>query len=281
MSTMNIGKQSLMHFCDNMDDDDGLPSLRDECAHLCFTSPPYWNYVDYAGGVGVGKENTYQAYLISIATVMVALHYKLVPGGKLVINVSNMASRKDVDGDESFIHPIAFDINTVACKAGFIFKDEIIWHKAGGNSGSLKGKMLFGSYPYPPTPRFLSSMFEYIFVFQKPGKRQPIAKAFKEQAAFTKEEWLEYTKGIWQIQSDRNEDHPATFPLELAERVVRLFTFPGDVVLDPFAGSGTTLVAAEKHDRLGFGWEIAKEYREAVDGNVKKHLDQLTIEGIG
>lgn len=277
---LKIGNNSYIRFCDNMCEESGVSSMEDESVHLCFTSPPYFNYVDYAGDAGVGKEDEYSSYLAALYRIFGRVYDKLVPGGKLVINTSNMSSRRDVDGDVSFLRPIAFDTVAMVVGPGYILKDEIIWHKAGGNAGSLGGKMLFGSYPYPPTPRFLSSIFEYILVFAKPGTRPKVDKSVKEASRLTKEEWLEYTNGIWKVFSTPNSEHPATFPMEIAQRVVRLFSFVGDTVLDPFAGSGTTVIAAEKYGRCGVGYEIAEDYRGAVESQVVKELDQQTIEGL-
>ena len=125
-------------------------------------------------------------------------------------------------------------------------------------------------------PKILDSTFENIVVFTKPGKRIKAYKEVKDRSKLTKEEWRAFTKGIWEIPPDRNPDHPATFPMEVAERVVRMYSFADDVVLDPFAGSGTTLIAADKHDRRGIGFEIARDYEQAIKNKAEAHL-QLTL----
>ena len=275
-SLMTVGSGSYVIFSDNLDKKLGIRVLKDESVALTFTSPPYWNFVDYAGSEGVGYEDSYKEYLNSLLKLFRAIGRKTMPGGRMVVNASNMKSRKSVEG-ESFVYPIVPDIIGLAKRAGFTFFDEIIWVKGGANAGALKGRVLFGSYPYPPTPKILDSTFENIVVFTKPGKREKVDKEVKNRSQLTKDEWRDFTKGIWEIPPDRNPDHPATFPMEIAERIVRMYSFADDVVLDPFAGSGTTLIAADKHNRRGIGFEIARDYEQAIKNKEAECLRQLHL----
>ena len=254
-SEIQVGRRGSLVFADNLDKDVGVPALPDESIALTFTSPPYWNFVDYAGSNGVGCEDSYEDYLHSLERLFRVIKTKTMPGGRLVVNASNMKSRKAVEGT-SFVYPIVPDIITRAQMAGFTFFDEIIWVKGAANAGALNGRPLFGSYPYPPTPKILDSIFENIVVFIKQGKRTQVSAQVKEQSRLTQKEWMEFTKGVWELPPDRDSDHPATFPMEIAERIIRLYSFPEDLVLDPFSGSGTTIVAADKHGRKGIGFEI-------------------------
>lgn len=276
LQKIKVGSRSTLTFSDNMDKVFGVPAIENESVALTFTSPPYWNFVDYASKEGVGYEESYKDYLNSLAKLLRALLKKTMPKGRLVINASNMKSRKAIEG-ESFVYPIVPDIIERARRAGWTFFDEIIWVKGGANAGALKGRPLFGSYPYPPTPKILDSTFENILVFTKPGKRPKVCPEVKGRSELTKDEWRTFTRGIWEIPPDRNPDHPATFPVEIAERIVRLYSFTGDVVLDPFAGSGTTLIAAERHDRIGIGFEISRDYEVAVRNKEMKWLRQLSL----
>ena len=278
-NVMTVGNSSYVIFADNVDKDFGVPVLKNESVALTFTSPPYWNFIDYAGSEGVGYEDSYKDYLNSLLKLFRAIAKKTMPGGRMVVNASNMKSRKSVEG-ESFVYPIVPDIIGLAKRAGFTFFDEIIWVKGGANAGALKGRMLFGSYPYPPTPKILDSTFENIVVFTKPGKREKVPKEVKDRSQLTKDEWRDFTKGIWEIPPDRNPDHPATFPMEVAERIVRMYSFADDVVLDPFAGSGTTLIAADKHHRRGIGFEIARDYEQAIKNKEAECLQQLSLPGM-
>ena len=275
-NVMAVGNDSCVIFSDNLDKKSGVPVLTNESVALTFTSPPYWNFIDYAGDEGVGYESSYKEYLNSLGKLFRAIARKTMPGGRMVVNASNMKSRKSVEG-KSFVYPIVPDIIDRAQRAGFTFFDEIIWVKSAANAGALKGRVLFGSYPYPPTPKILDSTFENIVVFTKPGKREKVCKEVKGRSQLTKDEWRLFTKGVWEIPPDRDPDHPATFPMEIAERVVRMYSFAGDVVLDPFAGSGTTLIAADKHDRRGIGFEIARDYEQAIKNKEEKCLRQLSL----
>ncbi len=273
---IHFGHRHLLLFTDNMDKEIGVPMLDNKSIALTFTSPPYWNFVDYASSQGVGYEESYADYLRSLSKLFKEIEKKTIPGGRMVINASNMKSRKSIEG-VSFVYPIVADIISKAQKAGFTFFDEIIWVKGGANAGALKGRVLFGSYPYPPTPKILDSTFENILIFTKPGKREKVSREVKDRSQLTKDEWRAFTKGIWEIPPDKDPHHPATFPMEIAERIVRMYSFADDLVLDPFAGSGTTLIAAEKNNRFSIGFEISREYKQAVKHKEDKWLRQLRL----
>ena len=114
-------------------------------------------------------------------------------------------------------------------------------------------------------------------IFVKPGKRSKVCSDIKDRSQLTKDEWKVFTKGIWEIPSRTDPGHPATFPIELAERVIRMYSFVDDLVLDPFVGSGTTLIAAEKHERIGIGFEISSEYQDVIKDKSAKWLQQLSL----
>ncbi|WP_457627325.1 DNA-methyltransferase [Persephonella sp.] len=239
--------------------------------NLIITSPPYFNYVKY--GKGIGHETTYDEYLLNLKKVFEECHRVLSPGGTFVINITNMKSRLKVE-KKSFLYPLVANVIKIMADIGFIFFDEIIWVKGNANNGALKGKPLFGSYPYPPTPKILDSIFENILVFRKEGKRKKVDKSIKESSKLTKEEWIEYTKGIWFIEPDRKAKHPATFPIEIPKRLIKMYSFKGDVVLDPFAGTGTTLIAAYILDRKSIGYEINNCFKEEFIQKFEKIIQE-------
>ena len=235
-----------------------MEEIEDNTVSLIVTSPPYYNYKNY--GIGIGNEKKYEDYLDNIAAVCKDYYRVIHPGGTVVINITNMKSRLKIE-KKSFVYPIVADTIRIMQKLGFVFFDEIVWIKGHANNGALKGKPLFGSYPYPPTPKILDSIFENILVFRKPGKRSKVSKERKEKSKLSKEEWIEYTKGIWFIEPDRKAKHPATFPFEIPKRLVKLYSFVDDIVLDPFAGTGTTLIAAVSLGRRAIGYEINSRFR--------------------
>ena len=271
--TLHIGSNGRMIFANNLDDKVGIPAIQDNSVSLTFTSPPYWNFVDYEGKSGIGYRESYQDYLDALGHTFRAVWEKTIPGGVLVINASNMKARKSVEG-KSFIYPLISDIIRGADEAGFVFFDEIVWVKCSVNrTAALNGRPLFGSYPFPGRPKMLDSIFENVMVFTKPGKRTKLPKEVKELSRVDKDDWWVYTKGVWYIPPDKDPYHPATFPMEMAERIVKLYSFVGDLVLDPFAGTGTTVIAAEKNERQGLGLEIAPEYKKATLAKVRKWLN--------
>lgn len=238
---------------------------------LIITSPPYFNYINY--GEGIGHETKYDEYLSNLKKVFKECYRVLKPGGTFVINITNMKSRLKVE-KKSFLYPIVANVIKIMADIGFIFFDEIIWVKGNANNGALKGKPLFGSYPYPPTPKILDSIFENILVFRKEGKRKKVDKSIKESSKLTKEEWIEYTRGIWFIEPDRKAKHPATFPIEIPKRLIKMYSFKGDVVLDPFAGTGTTLIAAYILDRKSIGYEINNCFKEEFIQKFEKVIQE-------
>ena len=269
-----VGDSSRIILSSNLDPVVGIGSLPDDHVSLVFTSPPYWDYKDYGENVGVseqvGKEDLYDGYLQNLENLFFLIFQKTMPGGRLVINISNMKSRKS-EGLGAFLRPVSHDVARVLCSVGFTFFDEIVWSKReGGPNGTLGGKPLFGSYPYPPSLKIMDSVFENIYIFIKEGKRRYPPKAEKEKSRISTDEWREWTNGVWRIYPDKSKGHPAMFPMELAMRVVRMYSFVGDVVLDPFAGSGTAVVAAERFGRVGIGYEIDPGYKGVIEARVAR-----------
>ncbi|MEM3504161.1 MAG: site-specific DNA-methyltransferase [Nitrososphaeria archaeon] len=240
----------------------------DEDVHLVVTSPPYFNYIDYGTQEGIERIANYSEYIEELKKVFQKIYRFIIPGGTICINITNMKSRKKVEG-RAFLYPVIADVIKFMIDIGFVFFDEIVWVKGYGNNGALKGKPLFGSYPYPPTPKILDSIFENILIFKKTGKRT-VSKEIKELSKVSKDEWMLYTRGIWHIEPDRKSEHPATFPLEIPIRLIKLYSFYGDLVYDPFAGSGTTLIASAMLDRIGLGLDINSKYKEEFEKKWKE-----------
>jgi modification methylase len=239
-----------------------MDDVEENSVALVVTSPPYFNFVEY-GNIGIGTETEYQNYLDNLELVFQECFRVLIPDGKVCINITNMKARKDVEG-KSFVYPIVADVTKFMQKLGFVFWDEVVWVKGDANNGALKGKPLFGSYPYPPNPKMLDSIFENIIIFKKDGRlEQRVNPEVKEESKVSKQEWAKFTKGVWVFPHDKSL-HPASFPLELPYRLIRLYTFVGETVLDPFAGTGTTLAAAEKLRRKSIGYEIFIEYEKLI-----------------
>lgn len=211
----------------------------DASVALAFTSPPYNVGKDY------DENMTLEQYLELIRRVGAEVYRVLKPGGRYVINVANL-------GRKPYI-PLHSHFYQVHSGIGFLPMGEIIWQKGRGASGSYA----WGSWRSARSPR-LRDLHEYLLVFSKEAFSRPE----KGQSDISADEFMESTLSVWQVQpaSARKVGHPAPFPVELAKRVIKLYSYVEDVVLDPFMGSGTTCVAARQTGRHYLGFDISAEY---------------------
>lgn len=208
---------------------------------LAFTSPPYNAGKDY------DEDLDLRGYLELIGTVACEVYRVLKPGGRYVVNIANLGRKPYV--------PLHAYFYSVHMAAGFLPAGEVIWRKGKGMNGSCA----WGSWRSAKAPR-LRDLHEYLLVFAK----QEFSRPDRGESTITAEEFMASTLSVWDIEpeSARKVGHPAPFPLALAERVVNLFSYVEDVVLDPFAGSGTTCLAAAKSNRYYVGYDIVPEYCE-------------------
>lgn len=242
------------NFCKSSEKMEELP---DSSVHLMVTSPPY----------NVGKEYdedlTLDEYLQLLRNVFRETHRILVSGGRACINVANLG-RKPYIPLHSYIINIMHDI-------GFLMRGEIIWNKNGAGASTAWGSWLSARNPT------LRDQHEYILIFSKENFSR--ANANNKESTISKEEFLESTKSVWNFspESARKIGHPAPFPVELPYRCIQLYTFEGDVILDPFVGSGSTCMAAIKSKRNFIGYDISKEYIDIADKRIKKVMNQTKI----
>ena len=247
-----------------------MTEIRDREAQLVVTSPPYWNLKDYSTDKEqIGNvQGTYRDYLKKIYKVWKECYRILDNDGKLVINIGKATTRTKQFGRRVEV-PMFSDFVQQCCKRiGFDFWDMIIWQKKGNYK--VNNKYIFGSYPYPTNFIMSAAAFEYILVFKKKGKRsrRPSPKE-KEASKLTKDEWIKYTTPIWTFHSvSQQKGHPAVFPEELPRRIIKLYSFVGDLVVDPFLGSGTTLKVCKELKRKGVGYEINKNYRSLISTKI-------------
>lgn len=245
-------------------DSTNMDEIDDSSVHLAVTSPPYWKLKDYGDEQGVGKKATsYEDYFASICMVFRECVKKLVPDGKLVINIMPiLLTGKNTKFNRRVTKTVLPDLEEFLTSLGnMYFHSLYIWDKRKAVRFSS-----WGSYPYPPN--FLSTYpYEWIVVFSKSGKRPPIDSELKEASVISHTEFTEWVQNsIWDFQpaSAKQEDHPAPFPEELPRRCIRLYSFAGDTVLDPFAGSGTTLKVARELGRNSIGYEINPDYEDII-----------------
>lgn len=261
-----------------------MAEIENESVDLIITSPPYFNIKDYSlDGYqseahskskknDIGNYKTYQRYLNEMLKVWKECERVLKPNGKLCINVPLMPMiKKDFTTHYNrHIFDIQSDIqHSILHGTNLYLMDLYIWNR----TNSTK-KLMFGSYPYPRN-FYAQNTTEFIAVYVKDGEPlNNIPFDYKEKSKLTQEEWTEYTKQIWNIPIPNKKDlafgqHSAIMPEEIVKRCVRLFSFVGDVVLDPFAGSGTTLKVAKEWGRKYVGYELYESYREVIDKKIE------------
>ena len=228
---------------------------------LVVTSPPYWHIKDYGISGQVGYGQSLHAYLKDLCRVWEECFRVIRPGGRLCVNVGDQFARAAVFGRYKII-PLHAEIIGQGEELGFDFMGAIIWQKK-TTMNTTGGATIMGSYPYPPNG-LVEIDYEFILIFKKPGPAKKVLKDIKEASKLTKAEWKEYFSGHWHFGGARQLGHEAMFPEEIPRRLIRMFTFVGDTVLDPFLGSGTTLKAALDLGRNGLGYEINESFMEII-----------------
>jgi DNA modification methylase len=230
-----------------------MPELADGSVDLVVTSPPYWQIKDYGCEGQVGARESLHVYLHSLAAVWRECLRVLAPGGRLCVNIGDQFARASLYGR---FHVIPLHAETVcaACAVGFDFLGSIIWQKK-TTMNTSGGAVVMGSFPYPPNG-IVELDYEHIHVFRRQGTPRKPAAEVREASALTKDEWKVFFSGHWNIGGARKRGHEAPFPEEVPRRLIRMFSFVGDTVLDPFMGTGTTARAALSLGRHCVGYEI-------------------------
>jgi site-specific DNA-methyltransferase (adenine-specific) len=236
-----------------------MPFMDDESVHLIVTSPPYWTLKRYNERDGqLGHVVDYEAFLAELERVWREVFRVLVPGGRLVCVVGDVCLSRKSHGRHVVV-PLHADICVICRHLGFDNLNPIIWHKIANASYEVERGSKFLGKPYEPNA-IIKNDIEFILMQRKPGGyRQPTQKQ-RDLSRIRKEEHAEWFQQFWNMSGASTKEHPAPFPLELAYRLVRMFSFWGDTVLDPFCGTGTTMVAAMKSDRNSIGVEIDPAY---------------------
>ena len=226
-----------------------MGELPDDSVALMVTSPPYHVGKDYDSDASYGE------FLGLLRRVFTETHRVLEPGGRAAIKVANLGRRPYV--------PLSHHVTAIMDDLGFHMRGEIIWRKAAGASGSCA----FGSWRSAANP-VLRDVHEYVLVFSK-GRMD---RARKGDSTVGRDEFLRDTLSIWDItaESARRVGHPAPFPVELPRRLIELYTYRGDVVLDPFLGSGSTAIAAVQAERLFVGYELDAGYARLARRRVRE-----------
>ncbi|MFZ5478897.1 MAG: DNA methyltransferase [Myxococcota bacterium] len=249
-----------------------MPELPDASVHLVVTSPPYWALKDYgvAGQIGMGQ--AYEDYLASLDAVWRECHRALHPGCRVVINVGDQYLRAATYGRYRVL-PIREAVVRQWDALGCDYMGAVIWRKV-TTQNSTGGAAVMGSFPHPRNG-ILKLDYEFVLIFRKPGKPPKPTPEQKQTSLLTNQEWARYFAGHWEFPGERHGAHHAAFPLELPLRAIRMFTFPGETVLDPFAGTGTTLLAAAESGRDAVGYEIADTFVDVMREKLGPHAPDV------
>jgi DNA modification methylase len=251
-----------------------LSFIPDESLHLVVTSPPYWNLKKYNENPNqMGHIQDYETFLAELKKVWMHVFRVLVPGGRLVCVVGDVCVARRRFG-RHLVFPLHADICVICRQIGFDNLNPIIWHKIANASYEVSNGSKFLGKPYEPNAIIKNDM-EFILMQRKPGGyRQPNDRQRRE-SMIDKKDFDRWFQQIWNIPGASLKNHPAPFPLGLATRLVRMFSFVGDTVLDPFCGTGTTMVAALKYKRNSIGVEIDPEYCRMAAAYLKAEGNDL------
>ncbi len=234
-----------------------MTELPNESVHLVITSPPYWQLKDYGDENQLGFHDSYENYINHLNLVWNECHRVLHSGCRLCINIGDQFARSVYYGRYKVI-PIRTEIIKFCEAVGMDYMGAIIWQKV-TTTNTTGGATIMGSFPYPRNG-ILKIDYEFILIFKKLGDPPKVSKEAKELSKLTKEEWNTYFAGHWNFGGVKQDKHLAMFPEELPRRLIRMFSFVGDTILDPFLGSGTTSLAAKNIGRNSVGYEINPKF---------------------
>lgn len=250
-------------------DSRNMSELQDKSVHLIITSPPYWQLKDYGNDNQIGFNDSYEQYINNLNLVWKECFRVLHDGCRLCINIGDQFARSVYYGRYKVI-PIHSEIIRFCETIGFDFMGQIIWQKT-TTMNTTGGGAVMGSFPYPRNG-IVKLDFEYILLFKKQGNAPKPTVDQKAQAAMTNEEWNTYFNGHWYFNGAKQDKHLAMFPEELPKRLIKMFSFPQEIVLDPFMGSGTTAAVAKALGRNSIGYEINGDFIPLIKNRICSNL---------
>lgn len=253
-------------------------ALEDDSVHLVVTSPPYWILKEYPDVAGqLGNMSDYEVFLTELDQVWRECFRVLAPGGRLVCVVGDVCLSRRKNRGRHTVVPLHAAIQERCRMIGFDNLAPIIWHKIANASYEIENGSGFLGKPYEPNA-VIKNDIEFILMERKPGGYRSPSVAARVLSVISSDNHSKWFQQIWTgVTGALTRDHPAPYPLELAERLIRMFSFVGDTVLDPFLGTGTTSVAAAKWGRNSIGYEIDQDYREYA----RQRLTKATLPPFG
>lgn len=256
-----------------------MMEVSSESIHLVITSPPYWQLKDYGNGSQIGFDDSYEDYINNLNVVWKECHRVLNKGCRLCVNIGDQFARSVYYGRYKVI-PIRTETIKFCETIGFDYMGAVIWQKV-TTCNTTGGATIMGSFPFPRNG-ILKIDYEFILIFKKHGTAPKVSKEIKEKSKMTIEEWNQFFSGHWNISGEKQDKHLAMFPEEVPRRLIKMFSFAHDTVLDPFLGSGTTSLAAKKLERNSIGYEINPEFlsliKEKLDLKQKMIFEETDFE---
>ncbi|HZY62590.1 MAG TPA: site-specific DNA-methyltransferase [Edaphobacter sp.] len=237
-----------------------MNSIAPNSVHLIITSPPYWTLKRYDdSNRQLGHIPDYDSFLSELDRVWDRCYEALIPGGRVVCVVGDVClSRRQNEGRHTVV-PLHASIQDRCRKIGFDNLAPIIWHKIANAAYEAGGGGFLGK-PYEPNS-VIKNDIEYILMFRKPGGYRKPDTAARILSVISSDNYQKWFQQIWTgLTGESTRHHPAPYPTELAERLIRMFSFVGDIVLDPFSGTGTTSIAAARSGRNSIGYEVQQAY---------------------
>ncbi len=261
-------------------DSRNMTEVENELVHLIITSPPYWQIKDYGDKNQIGFNDTYKEYIGNLNKVWAECYRTLQPGCRLCVNIGDQFARAATYGRYKII-PIREEIIRFCESVGFDYMGAIIWQKK-TTMNTTGGASVMGSFPYPRNG-LIEIDYEFILLFKKLGQTpNHTSKEIKGQSKLSNEEWRKYFTGHWNFAGEKQGNgHIAVFPEELPRRLIKMFSFVGETVLDPFLGSGTTIKVAAELNRNSVGYEINKNYLKIINDKIGKINFKIISQKIG
>ena len=254
-------------------DSRNLSLIKDRSVHLIITSPPYWQLKDYGNDGQIGFHDSYECYINNLNAVWAECYRVLHDGCRLCINIGDQFARSVYYGRYKVI-PIRTEIIRFCETLGMDYMGAVIWQKQ-TTMNTTGGGAVMGSFPYPRNG-ILKIDYEFILIFKKQGKAPVPTAEQKKLSEMTKEEWNAYFASHWNFGGAKQDGHIAVFPEELPRRLIKMFSFAGETVFDPFMGSGTTALAARNLQRNSIGYEINPDFKQYYK---QKAVSSLSFDG--
>jgi len=268
---MRAGTHHVLHLGDARHLD-WIPS---NSIHLVLTSPPYWTLKKYNDHPEqLGDIQDYDAFLSELDKAWRHCYRALVEGGRVVCVVGDVCIARRRNKGRHLVVPLHADISTRARRIGFDYLTPIFWHKIANASYEVENGSSFLGKPFEPNA-IVKNDIEYILMLRKPGAYRKPTETQRRASKLTKEQHTRWFRSFWtDLPGASTREHPAPFPVELANRIIRMFSFVEDTVLDPFSGSGSTAIAALRAGRNSISNEVDPHYfelsRQRIEGEIRQ-----------